>query len=595
MNIKNVIAKRLKKLEKKYFELGNIPSQKNKVNLLNDSINHLEEDISNLADIEIDDDTLKNIFKEENKEEYKTLLNKLIIVCKAIKMNDFVISLTDTQKSFIEYFLNELKSYRDKLKRKLKNDSIFNIEDMENEIIKLESINQKFEDNEILDKDDFSYLFNLIEDMDFNDKLNLLISIKNYNDNIEKNKKVDLNTLKNLYSKYDKREEVIDELTKNSDEVLKYIDLEKSISILEYLTQRRIINKFPPRVLIIISLYGDVDTINSRLEYLINNRELIDFYFKTPNIWINQKNKEYKGRQKRNNISKENDVKRTLRSEAYMISYDEMKLNETFINSKGLSASLARKDNVKALKTPHYKIVNNYNIYKYYGILEDGESFPTSALTFSNALDSLDQFIELGLLHSEYADTYPNSNYINRYPSALGTFKDQIILLLYKLKQDLNYNEYYSNIFSNKFDGYIKNDVTKKYCGLKLDTEEDFERFKNENFANLETEIPNYNLCMDIIYSSDLEYMFDENILEDKYIESLESNNRIPNNKYIYKFKDTVISRYKVLRNYNILIKKGIEPKNALLFSILYNSYINQSTLDFIKETIGLEVNYGLS
>ena len=64
-------------------------------------------------------------------------------------MNDFVISLTDTQKSFIEYFLNELKSYRDKLKRKLKNDSIFNIEDMENEIIKLESINQKFEDNEI--------------------------------------------------------------------------------------------------------------------------------------------------------------------------------------------------------------------------------------------------------------------------------------------------------------------------------------------------------------------------------------------------------------------------------------------------------------
>ena len=89
--------------------------------------------------------------------------------------------------------------------------------------------------------------------------------------------------------------------------------------------------------------------------------------------------------------------------------------------------------------------------------------------------------------------------------------------------------------------------------------------------------------------------MFDENILEDKYIESLESNNRIPNNKYIYKFKDTVISRYKVLRNYNILIKKGIEPKNALLFSILYNSYINQSTLDFIKETIGLEVNYGLS
>ena len=95
---------------------------------------------------------------------------------------------------------------------------------------------------------------------------------------------------------------------------------------------------------------------------------------------------------------------------AHSISYEEMLLNEKFLNSIGIPASLEdMKDMVKVLKTPNYRLLENYETFEEYGFfdIQKPSEFYPAAYSLSMVREKCDRFIELGLLNGEFMKDAP--------------------------------------------------------------------------------------------------------------------------------------------------------------------------------------------
>ena len=614
MTLAEIIKTKVDDLYEAYNNL-NIEDNKKKNETLKEDINKLtalietlSKDIKNLKDISYQDISKYISIKEED-------LKNINLVLKAKYEFNLSVDLTSTQLEIIKKVIEELVEKKKSLvetvtkeedqvnKNKEKASSI------EENILNLEYLYEKVnnpDDYSLLNLDDFKTLSIIIEDKDTSSKvkIDLLSSIIDYNENIEKqNKKIlsttDIEEVKECFKNFGFKEDMLKFIDRNKEEISRNIDLSNTREILTYLSSKKILDKFSKGALLAIVLYSNVSTISKRYEDLKARKALFTPLFELPSIWVNNLPKKIRVRHKSSSKKKsESNNNNRLRSYASKISYEEMISNEQYLTSMGLNVSISNKTNIKVLETPREKIDENLNTYKLYGFFEarDKSTLPPSMFSFSKVADKCDKLIEIGLLYNT------TNNYTITFPTIINAMREENFALLYKLKRENSIDNYYNLIFSQYYKRNIQSlnsclttKCSKKF-GYNLGTPEEINTFKQEHFIDQMDDryIPNASRYEEII-TRENPINYQDDILIDEKIKNLEEHYRVDNNPYQYKIGNEIISRLKVLRCYSTLKAKGITDDNALLYSVTRGMYLDEETFNMLKTSVKGRGEYGWS
>lgn len=583
-----------------------IESLKEDINKLTNLIEILSKDIKNIKNLQYQDISNYVSIKEED-------LNNIKLVLKAKYEANLSVDLTTTQLEVVKKLIEELVEKKDSLVETVKkeeertNKNKEEVSSIEEAILNLEYLYEKVNDKEdysLLNLEDFKTLSIILEDKDTSSKIkiDLLSSVIEYNENIKKqNKKIlvttDIEEVKECFRSFGFSEDMLKYIDRNKEEISRNIDLSNTRDILTFLGNNKILDKFSKGALLAIVLYSNESTISKRYKDLKERKALFPALFEMPSIWVNNLPKKARARHKSlsgNRGGSGNNHR--LRGYANMISYEEMLSNEEYLTSLGLNVSISNKTNIKVLQTPREKIEENVRTYKTYGFFNrDMSSFPPSAFSFSKVADKCDRLVELGLLHNF------NINYAVSNPSVINCMREENFALLYKLKRENSIEDYYNIIFS-QYQRYrqllnrcLTTKCSKKF-GYNLGTVEEIEAFKQENFINQmnDTYIPNASKYEEII-TKENPITYQDDILTDENIKTLEENYRVDNNPYQYKIGEEIISRLKVLRCYSALKEKGITDDNAFLYSVTRGMYLDEKTFNLIKTSVKGRGEYGWS
>lgn len=583
-----------------------IESLKEEINKLTNLIEILNKDIKNIKDLQYQDISNYISIKEED-------LNNIKLVLKAKYEANLAVDLTSMQLETIKKLIEELVEKKDSLAETLRteeekaNKNKEEVSSIEEAILNLEYLYEKVNDKEdysLLNLEDFKTLSIILEDKDTSSKikLDLLSSVIEYNETIKKqNKKIlvttDIEEVKECFRSFGFNEDMLKYIDRNKEEISRNIDLSNAREILTFLGSKKILDKFSKGALLAIVLYSNENTVSKRYEDLKERKALFPALFEMPSIWVNNLPKKARARHKYPSSNRGGSGNNhRLRGYANMISYEEMLSNEEYLTSLGLNVSISNKTNIKVLQTSREKIEENVRTYKTYGFFNrDMSSFPPSAFSFSKVADKCDRLVELGLLHNF------NINYAVGNPSVINCMREENFALLYKLKRENSIEDYYNIIFS-QYQRYrqllnrcLTTKCSKKF-GYNLGTIEEIETFKQENFINQmnDTYIPNASEYEEVI-TRENPLNYQDDILTDEKIKTLEEQYRVDNNPYQYKIGNEIISRLKVLRCYSALKEKGITDDNAILYSVTRGMYLDEKTFNLIKTSVKGRGEYGWS
>lgn len=584
-----------------------------KQNLVLEFLDDIEKDMANIRGLDFKE--ILSILDCDSPKIKETIrIIKLSLIGKYNEGLD--IELTESQTEFVSNFIEQLREKKNQLLDEIKkaneqNNSLMALLDkIEYDILMFEDLYLKItsEDSLPLDKEDFELLYTIIDNpkIPYNQKKTLLINIIDYNnkDREKESSDVTIEQIKSCYREFGFDDSFMALIDKNKTEVLKTFNEVEVRRILGFLQLEdpahhkiNVLRKFTNSTILTITLYGSINSVKNRFDTMRKSNLYLDIFFETPSLWINNLKKDLI---RRGSTKRENKVQSkhaSLYSLSREITYEELVENEEFLINKGLKVSIGAKENMKVLKTPHERIVENYQIYENYGFFDehDVEDFSPSALAFSMIADRCDMFTELGLLNDNEVD------YLKQFPSAINLVRKETYPLLYKLKREHSLEEYYDMIFSpvkgnrKYLDGSLTRNVKVKF-GYDLSTPEKIRNFEDSNFIDLSSSelIPNYNLYSDTI-NKVYPIGYDEEILEDEFIKNLEDNYRVKGNKYIYRFGDQTISRLKVLRCYSALKRMNLHlESDALIYVITRGTYMDLNTFKEISDAINYKIIRGV-
>ena len=370
-------------------------------------------------------------------------------------------------------------------------------------------------------------------------------------------------------------------ISKNKEELESRCELQNINSILSFMKDNKILRKFSLGSILSICVAGTVETVSQTYKKLESEGKLSDLYFQTPGVWVNNPVKKKSQKHRGTPGPKENP--RSLYYAARKISLEDIELNEKFLKEKGFDISASESDKVvKLLTTPNYRVVENYNICRRYG-LYDG-SVKNQALTplyGSNIEDRLDNLIEIGLLNGKNISLDFFSSYAKRYPSAIVTMDQNNIMFMYYLRSIYSQREYYEKIFSRSRVGMLTKENIPKFSSYAK-----MQQFIDDNFVSLDR-IPNSESYDSIIHESDTD-IYDETIFHEKEIFDLERQFRVRDNDYVYVIDDIVVSRLKVLKICSILRDAGIPiTKNEIMYAVTKGMYLTKNIYDRVASHVG--------
>lgn len=616
MNLSTIIKNKLKSLYKEYNKINKKGNNQEEVLLLDklykfiNDINSNDKNLLNYNEEEIEN-LLKNVYKAEDLSEVLEQIRLISIVLIGKYERNLSINLSENQTKTLYKITKKITKYIEKQSEKIKEkESIYkeNIEylsEIELIILELEEINNKLrnkDNKELITKEEFDYLYELFiedESITFEEKRNILLAFKEYNDKISSKiiNEIDTKKIKDLidiFISFGIDSKIEKYIKKHEYEISTNIDLDNVKNILEFMKNVNILKRFDLSTILGICLDGTKESVENtynRMKELDLNSKM---FYETSGVWIDNIPKEIKKRKKHNyKRGKEKDISYSAIN--HEISFEELLENERFLRNLGYDVSIASEKSAKTLKTPNYKIRENYELLKLYGILDavEPENFSTSAFAYSLIDDKCDKFIELGLLNGSDIVRYPNSNYIAKFPSAISFMRNEIYMLLYKLKKDKTPTEYYDTIFSEYVEGRLSPKVYKDKLNYRINTEEEIEEFKNENFIEQNDYINNSNIYEEVILSN-MPINYNNEVLLIPEIKELEENNK--ENNYIYKIGNQIISRLKVLRCLTALEQTLVKiDKEAIMYSLVRGTYLDESTFLNIANTIGYSYKGGLN
>lgn len=563
-------------------------------------IHTMSEDWSNIGKLDVDkmtDNLIKYGSFAYDKKEVKETFRIINIVYEAINAG-IDTALTESQKAFIEGYLGNLIQMIKSL-----NESI-NVKDAESKENKnkiniyneftfgLESLSEKVSDplnEEILNENDFQAFYSIIEDDSISNEVKKqgIIKFTKYNADRLSNtpktiSKISVDDIKDLFSSYGfNSKKDMDFINRNKKELESRCELQNINSILSFMKDNRILRKFSLATILSICVAGTAETVSQTYKRLESEKKLSDLYFQTPGVWVNNPVKKKSHRRKGEPGPKENP--RSLYYAARKISLEDIELNEKFLKEKGFDISAVESDKaVKLLTTPNYRVVENYDICRRYG-LYDG-SIKNQALTplyGSNIEDRLDNLIEIGLLNGKNISLDFFSNYTKRYPSAIVTMDQNNIMFMYYLKSMYSQREYYEKIFSKSRVGMLTKENIPKFS-----SQGKMQQFVDDNFVSLDR-IPNSESYDSIVHDSEAE-CYDETVFHEKEIFDLERQFRVRDNDYVYVIDDVIVSRLKVLKICSILKDAGVPiTKNEIMYAVTKGMYLTKNVYDRVASHVG--------
>lgn len=519
-------------------------------------------------------------------------------------------SLTETQIDFIRVFIGNLMQMVKDLDQKIKAKDNLVTKSREinsnygDTIIGLEILSEKISDplnEEVLDENDFQAFYSIIEDKNIpNDvKKQAIVKFIKYNSDRISNtpkqgSKVSIEDIKDLFFSYgidDPKELAF--ISKNKKELEARSELQNMNSILSFMKENKILKRFDIGTILSICLAGSVESVRETYKKLEKEHKLCDFYFQTPGVWVNNTLRQESKKPRYGGPGpKENP--RSLYYAARKISLEDIERNEEFLREKGFNIDLESKENIgKLLSTPHYKLVQNYELCKAYGLYQDEKHLENISPLYGSCIDEkMDKLTEVGLFNCNGVARMIHGRYANRYPSAITKTDDKTITYYSYLRSLYTPSEYYNLIFSDIRSGMLKKNVVPKFSKK----EGNFESFVDTHFV--EAEIPNKGEYDKIISESDA-ITYDESVFHEKAIFDLERQFRVRDNEYLYNIDGILVSRMKVLRICSILKNAGA-PINSeeIMYAITKGMFLPKVSLEKISSSVGYtkegEMSHGL-
>lgn len=508
-------------------------------------------------------------------------------------------NLTETQIDFVRGYIGSLMQMVKDLDQKIKTREALVSKNKEksvvnNEIINgLETLNNKISDpvnEDVLDQNDFQAFYSIIEDKNIPSdvKKQAIVKFIKYNaDRIsntpKQNNKVSIEDIKDLFSSYgfnDPKE--VEFINKNRKELEARSDLQNMNSILSFMKDNKIIKRFDIGSLLSICLVGSYESVRDTYKKLDKEHKLCDFYFQTPGAWVNNTLKQENKKIRYGGVSTKENPK-SLYYAARKISLEDIELNEEFLKEKGFNIDLQSKENLgKLLTTPHYKLLQNYELCRSYGLYQDKNSLTNISPLYGSCIEEkMDRLIEAGLFNCDGVSKNVYGRYVNRYPSSIITTSDAAITYYSYLRSIYSPDEYYSTIFSDTRNGMLKKNVVPKFA--KKDGK--YDKFVDANFVNVM--LPRENEYDKILSESD-NITYDENVFHEKAVFDLERQFRVRDNDYIYNIDGILVSRNKVLRTLSILMNKGVKIANEeVMYAITKGMFLSKDSLERISNKVG--------
>ena len=531
-------------------------------------------------------------------EEKKTMKNQLRTIVTILKLNSINgtnMVLDEGQMEVLNIFLRKLHEYISERRDFMLKNNI--------DIEKLTEINDKYKalattlsnpknTNFISDMDSLITLFDEVS-LPEEERQKIIVSLIKYNRNIfnSKNKTgkkkvnsnlLDTNKVKEIFKKYGY------DFSKLSgdiqDKILEFGKLGKIKEVLCTLSKlglEKLDEEENGYQLMSLVLASDKETIGNTVKFALKKRILNNLLVVMPSAFISSENNSF------NNIGNKKfkimDSAFINNYKPYIVGCDlEFRNNALLLEKYGLSVKYVLDKCPLLLMISNEKLSNNLELFLEYGFSFNGKkkrlvNSALMALTADNFSEIVDQFIEI-------------------HPFGVKYLRDNLSSIKTVKRADdiLFYNIYYSRLFENDdvaFRRVISNNTEYLcICGNINDRfRKSYYGINDSNKREItNTIIPIFNAknrYLEVL-EKDYDRVIDVSIFDNEYIQKINvfSDEVEP---LIYNFGGIRISKIKVLRVFNILIKNGILASlDSLLFAITYNTIISAENYERLSKMI---------
>lgn len=531
-------------------------------------------------------------------EEKKTMKNQLRTIVTILKLNSINgtnMVLDEGQMEVLNIFLRKLHEYISERREFMLKNNI--------DIEKLTEINDKYKalattlsnpknTNFISDMDSLITLFDEVS-LPEEERQKIIVSLIKYNRNIfnSKNKTgkkkvnsnlLDTNKVKENFKKYGY------DFSKLSgdiqDKILEFGKLGKIKEVLCTLSKlglEKLDEEENGYQLMSLVLASDKETIGNTVKFALKKRILNNLLVVMPSAFISSEN---------NNFNNIGNKKFKIMDSAFINNYKpyivgcdlEFRNNALLLEKYGLSVKYVLDKCPLLLMISSEKLSNNLELFLEYGFSFNGKkkrlvNSALMALTADNFSEIVDQFIEI-------------------HPFGVKYLRDNLSSIKTVKRADdiLFYNIYYSRLFENDdvaFRRVISNNTEYLcICGNINDRfRKSYYGINDSNKREItNTIIPIFNAknrYLEVL-EKDYDRVIDVSIFDNEYIQKINvfSDEVEP---LIYNFGGIRISKIKVLRVFNILIKNGILASlDSLLFAITYNTIISAENYERLSKMI---------
>lgn len=531
-------------------------------------------------------------------EEKKTMKNQLRTIVTILKLNSINgtnMVLDEGQMEVLNIFLRKLHEYISERRDFMLKNNI--------DIEKLTEINDKYKalattlsnpknTNFISDMDSLITLFDEVS-LPEEERQKIIVSLIKYNRNIfnSKNKTgkkkvnsnlLDTNKVKEIFKKYGY------DFSKLSgdiqDKILEFGKLGKIKEVLCTISKlglEKLDEEKNGYQLMSLVLASDKETIGNTVKFALKKRILNNLLVVMPSAFISSENNSF------NNIGNKKfkimDSAFINNYKPYIVGCDlEFRNNALLLEKYGLSVKYVLDKCPLLLMISNEKLSNNLELFLEYGFSFNGKkkrlvNSALMALTADNFSEIVDQFIEI-------------------HPFGVKYLRDNLSSIKTVKRADdiLFYNIYYSRLFENDdvaFRRVISNNTEYLcICGNINDRfRKSYYGINDSNKREItNTIIPIFNAknrYLEVL-EKDYDRVIDVSIFDNEYIQKINvfSDEVEP---LIYNFGGIRISKIKVLRVFNILIKNGILASlDSLLFAITYNTIISAENYERLSKMI---------
>ena len=215
----------------------------------------------------------------------------------------------------------------------------------------------------------------------------------------------------------------------------------------------------------------------------------------------------------------------------------------------------------------HEQMLQNYNLTREYDLIINDRN-AKYLLMLSNLAEKLDYYVEavaVDTMKDGTGNTFDGVRFIKEYPSKLNTVNDETIKRLR-----------YSSENGKKLFGSKENSLAGEITNLKVDVI-NMENSYLRTYLNNDFDVISHDEVRE--YEKMINDAKEYRLNVDETLEQLEKYR----NGLKYTIEGVNLSRNKVIRNYNILVKNGVDKQKALIFAACYNSVITKDEYEKVK------------